>query len=204
MAKPSGVAMTNQHVGSVARIQHSESNGTLMGRVAAGRVGHIGKLGPGGKADLHFTLIIDDAYSGIFGFDGQPTLSDTSQISVGEPLGSIARMTRIKTLFYRNVLPADVIVQIAIEPPPGMSKQLFAQRLIRAAHNFASYTLPYSAPKKLVGEVMVEGTYNSSSYVAGLLQSVMGYVPKISTPQYQTPGWETPIPVAYFKGEALR
>lgn len=204
MPKSSGVAMTNQRTGSIARIQHSEPSVTLMGRIAAGQVGKLGKLGPGGKPDLHFTLIVDDAYSGIFGFDGQPTLGDTSQFSLGQPRESFARMTQIKTLFYRNMLPEGVVIQIEMAPPPDMSKQLFAQGLIQAAHNFASFTLPYSAPRKLVGEVMVEGTYNSSSYIAGLLHSVMGYVPRISTPQYQTPGWETPIPASYFKGEALR
>lgn len=204
MAEPSGVAMTNQQVGSVARIQHSDPNVTLMGRIAGKSAGYIGKLGRGGKPDLHFTLVVDDVYSGIFGFDGQPTFTDTSQIDLARPSDSLARMTRIKTLFYRDILPEDVVVQLPMEPPPGMSRQLFAQRLIQAAQNFASFTLPYSASKKLVGEVMVDGTYNSSSYIAGLLQSVMGYVPEISTPQYQTPGWETPIPAAYFKGEALR
>jgi len=51
---------------------------------------------------------------------------------------------------------------------------------------------------------MRAGEYNSSSYVAGLLRSVMGYVPLISTPGYQVPGWESPMPGHYFKGEAIR
>lgn len=204
MPQVTKTALTNERTGSVAQAQHSDPTITLMGRVAAGRVGNIGKLGPGGKKDLHFTLIIADAYSGIFGFDGQLTATDVDQFSINAPRESKARMSKIKTLFYRNTLPSNVILKIPVEPPPGMSKQLFAQELVRAAHNFASFTLTYSAPKNLVGEVMVEGTYNSSSYMAGLLNFVMGYVPTLSTSEYQTPGWETPIPTSYFKGEALR
>ncbi len=204
MAQYSGIAMTNERAGSVAQVQHSEPTVTLLGRVAAGVIGNVGRLGEGGKQDLHFTLIIDDAYSGIFGFDGQPTISDSSQFSIGSPRESLNRMTQIKTMFYRNTLPADVIIEISIDPPQGMSRQLFAQKLIQAAHNFASFTLPYSAPKKIVGEVMLEGTYNSSSYIAGLLNSVMGYVPKLSIQNHQAPGWEMPIPNSYFKGESLK
>jgi hypothetical protein len=51
---------------------------------------------------------------------------------------------------------------------------------------------------------MVEGEFNSSSYVAGLLKSVMGYVPKLYIQEYQTPGWDSPIPSSYYKGEAIR
>lgn len=96
MARFTGVAMTNERTGSIAQAQHSEPTVTLMGRVAAGAIGNVGRFGPGGKPDLHFTLIIDDAYSGIFGFDGQPTIADTSQFSINAPRKSLARMTQIK------------------------------------------------------------------------------------------------------------
>jgi hypothetical protein len=46
---------------------------------------------------------------------------------------------------------------------------------------------------------MQQGEFNSSSFMAGLLYSVMGYVPKISTPGYQTPGWESPVPSSFFR-----
>lgn len=46
--------------------------------------------------------------------------------------------------------------------------------------------------------------YNSSSYVAGLLQSVTGHVPSISAPEFQAPGWESPMPGHFFKDEAIR
>jgi len=51
---------------------------------------------------------------------------------------------------------------------------------------------------------MRSGEYNSSSYLAGLLKSVMGYVPLISISRYQAPGWEAPMPGHFFKGEAIR
>lgn len=205
--RSSGVVKTNSVAASVARVQHSEPRVYLVGRIAAqfndevivgGKrilprlgVGSLGLLGMGRKADLHFTLIVSDSYSGIFGFDGQPTFDAGNRGS-------------IRTQYYRNVLPSGTFIQIDVAPPVGMSQSVFAQKLVVQAYNFASHTLDYSVPEKLVGSTMVAGEYNSSSFVAGLLNSVMGHVPKIETPGYQTPGWESPVPASYFKGEALR
>jgi len=33
---------------------------------------------------------------------------------------------------------------------------------------------------------------------------VMGYVPELRVAGYQTPGWEEPMPLHFFKGEAIR
>ncbi len=202
-----GSAITNTVPESVAKVQHSEPKVYLVGRLAAQFLdevniggkkiiprlgfGSLGLLGGGRKEDLHFTLIVSDAYSGIFGFDGQPSLEKGS-------LGFI------RTEYYRNILPRGILVQIDIAPPDGMSQSLFAQKLVMHAYSFASHTLDYSAPERLIGSTMVAGEYNSSSFVSGLLNSVMGYVPRIDVPGYQTPGWEMPIPASYFKGEALR
>ena len=203
--KVNGIAMTNPETGSVAKAQHSPPTVTLMGRVAANVLGHAGRLGPGGKTDLHFTLIIDDAYSGIFGIDGQFAVNTGLSIDRYDgSSGTLGNFAVIRSNFYRNELPSDALVQMKVDPPAGMSVQKFAQELIRNAHNFASFTAPYSVPKKIVMETMVEGEYNSSSYIAGLLRSVMGYVPALPTPGYQRPGWDSPIPASYFKGEALR
>jgi hypothetical protein len=200
--KYSGIVQTNSFDNSIARIQHSEPSITLMGRVAGGKMGYIGVIGPGRKPDLHFALIISDAYSGIFGFDGQPT-SDIN-FSIKNPKRTLDNAKLIKTGFYRNTLPSDVVFQLEIDPPTGMSKSVFAQNLVQKAYNFSSYVLDYSIPKNLVGSTMVEGEFNSSSYVAGLLKSVMGYVPKLYIQEYQTPGWDSPIPSSYYKGEAIR
>lgn len=110
----------------------------------------------------------------------------------------------IKTKVYNNQFPEKTVIEIVIDPPSGMSRTLFAQELARKACAFASYVLDYSFPKQLRQPVMIPGEFNSSSYMAGLLNSVMGYVPVIKTPGYQTPGWDTPIPASYFKGEAIR
>lgn len=49
-------------VNSVARAQHSEPTVTLYGRIAAGWLGKISYPDP---YDLHFSIVIDDAYNGI-------------------------------------------------------------------------------------------------------------------------------------------
>ena len=176
---------------SAARAQHSEPTVTLYARVAAGWLGKVSFPYP---YDLHFSIVIDDAYSGIKVIDGQPTMMETGY----------QNFFLIKTNRYENALPAEVKVRIPLEPPSGMSRQEFARKIIDRSQKFSSYVAPYSFPKNVRESKMRSGEYNSSSYVAGLLRSVMGYVPLISTPGYQSPGWENPLPLHYFKGEAIR
>lgn len=176
---------------SVGRAQHSESNFTLYGRIAAGGAGKVSWPDP---PDLHFSLVITDAYSGITVIDGQPTMLEAGLRNLG----------LIKTNSYINALPSNVVVRIPLQPPEGMSRQEFARRLIERARNFSSYVAPYSLPRNIRGSQMRPGEYNSSSYLAGLLKSVMGHVPLLSIPRYQVPGWETPMPGHFFKGEAIR
>ena len=205
----SGIANTNPKVNSIAKLQHSEPTVTLLGRIAGGHAGRVGLIGGGYKKDLHFTLIIEDSYTGIFGFDGQPGIDPTSKPSIIQtgvdtvfPLAGIIRavgLIKIKTNYYRNTLPSDILINIKIDPPQGMASSMFASKLIAKACGFADYKIDYSAPSGIIGETMVRGEYNSSSYIAGLLNSIMGYVPKINTPGYQAPGWESPIPSEYFK-----
>jgi hypothetical protein len=167
-------------------------------RIAGGFVGFLGTP----KNAVHMTVVVSDPYAGIFGMDGQPTADVYPSIKApGQALDSFKL---IKVQFYYNQLPTAVRLVIPIDPPPGMSGQVFAQTLIQKAYSFASYDLPYKLPKQLVRNVMVEGEYNSNSFAAGLLQSVCGYVPVIDTPGFQVPGWENPIPSSYFKGEARR
>lgn len=197
--KKSGTAETNIELNSISKIQHSSPTVLLLGRIAAGVVGQLGLLGSGGKPDLHFTIIIKDNYSGILGFDGQPTL-DVSFTPM-KPGEIFKNAFLIQTKIYRNEIPSDTVIEIKIEAPNGMSNALFAQKLAENAYAFSSYTLDYSAPKKLIQPIMLDKEYNSSSYISGLLKSVMGYVPIIKTPGYQTPGWENPIPSSYYKNE---
>jgi acetylornithine deacetylase/succinyl-diaminopimelate desuccinylase-like protein len=144
--------------------------------------------------DLHFSIVIDDAYNGIKVIDGQPSMMEAGY----------QNFFLIKTNRHENALPAEVKVRIPLEPPPGMSRQEFAQKIIDRSQKFSSYAAPYSFPKNLRESKMRSGEYNSSSYVAGLLRSVIWYVPFISTPGYQVPGWENPLPLLFFKGEAIR
>ncbi|RUR70001.1 hypothetical protein EJP67_23385 [Variovorax guangxiensis] len=175
---------------SVGRAQHSEPIFTLYGRIAADFLGKFTVP----KTSLHFSLVIDDAYNGITVIDGQPTYGN---------LG-LRNALRIRTNIYANSLPTDVIVKIPLDPPSDMSRQTFALELVKRAQNFASYVSPYSVPAKVFGSRMRPGEYNSSSYLAALLKSVMGYVPDVKVAGYQAPGWENPMPLHFFKGEALR
>ena len=206
-AKPSGQKSTNTTLGSVANVAHSEPTVTLYGREAGTfKVGDfkssIGRIVSPTAPSLHFTVIIDDGYTGIFGIDGQPTTERNFDLASDYLINK--NLMKIKTQFYRQEPPTGIVIKINIDPPAGMSRQKFAQELVKRAYTFASYSSEYSFPVWLGGSTMDKGEYNSSSYVAGLLNSVMGYVPKISTPGYQTPGWENPIPYHFFKGEALR
>lgn len=178
-------------VSSAGRAQHSEPTITLYGRVAAGVVGYISFPDP---PDLHFSVVIDDAYNGIRVIDGQPTFGEAGLRNAG----------LIRTSILENTLPTGAKVRIPLTPPEGMSRQEFARQLVARARDFSSYVSPYSAPQNIRGARMRPGEYNSSSYLAGLLKSVMGYVPLITVPSYQAPGWESPMPGHYFKGEAIR
>ena len=160
---------TQQHALSIrSRPSHS---------MAALRQG-LGKVSFPDPYDLHFSIVIDDAYSGIKVIDGQPSMMEAGY----------QNFFLIKTNRYENALPAEVKVRIPLEPPSGMSRQEFARKIIDRSQKFSSYVAPYSFPKNVRESKMRSGEYNSSSYVAGLLRSVMGYVPLISTPGYQSPG----------------
>ncbi|MQR00967.1 hypothetical protein [Glaciimonas soli] len=191
--KPSGKVATNPTKNSIADIKHPSPTFILYGRIAAGVIGYVGGLN---TPDLHFTLFIDDGQGGSIGIDGQPTLDVYAD---SRPFQNVKF---IRSNFYRNTTISGVVIKIPLQPPAGMSNHIFAQKLMEKAYSFASYTLPYSAPENIGGTIMREGEYNSNSYMAGLLNSVMGSVPKISHPNYLTPGWETPIPSSYFKGES--
>ncbi len=164
----------------------------IVGRVAGDGAGRVGKP----YDDLHFTLIIENSEQGFIGIDGQPTYFEAG----------VRSSKLIRSNFYRDSLPTAVVVEFEIQAPSNISAEEFAKRLIVTAQNFASYTVDYSIPKGLTGNVMKPNEYNSGSYLSGLLHSVLGYVPEIDLHgmPYQMPGWETPIPDSYFKAEAIK
>jgi hypothetical protein len=181
--------MTTQ-TSSVGLAQHSPPTFTLYGRVAAGPIGRAGRP----YHSLHISLVIDDAYTGLTVIDGQPTMSEAG----------LRNVLRIRTNIYTDSLPGEVVVKIPLNPPNSMSPDAFAQKLKERAINFPSYVSRYSFPEGFRGDRMKPGEYNSGSYLAALLRSVMGYVPQINAMGYQAPGWESPMPSHFFKGEAIR
>lgn len=174
---------------NVAHAQHSTPTFTQYARIAAGFVGRLSKHAP----SLHLALVIYDGYS-ITVIDGQPT---------GLEAG-VRHALRIKTNLSSTSLPTSVIKTIPLTPPVGMSAEALARALVVHATNFASYVSSYSFPQGLRGSTMASGEFNSNSYLAALLRRVMGHVPAVHVPGYQVPGWESPMPLHFFKGEAIR
>lgn len=171
----------------------------LVARVAARPAGWASKLNQHGSS-LHFTILLEDfrGYA-VYGFDGQP-----------DDIFQAPSKKLIVSNFYRNREPSGILFRHFLVPPyivgyarpigdDRSAEERFADELANAAHNFFSSTEHYSFPANIVGRRMLNGEYNSSSFIAGLLNYVMGYIPKVSAPGYQMPGWESPIPSHYFR-----
>ncbi|WP_233866494.1 hypothetical protein [Paraburkholderia adhaesiva] len=139
--------------------------------------------------DLHLTLIIEDGLGSTWGVDGQPVVAMSRSIKT------------LKSNYYINKEPGGLVFRIEIFPPKNMSPQVFRQKLMENAKNFPEGVFDYSAPEGITGSVMKPGEYNSSSYMAGLINSVAGmdYVKSIKFPSgYKSPGWESVIPESAF------
>ncbi len=134
---------------SVGRAQHSEPTFTLYGRVAADPIGRIGRPYP----SLHVSLVIDDAYTGITVIDGQPTMVEAG---VGNAL-------RIRTNVYANALPAKPVMKTTLNPPEQMSRQEFAQALLRAL-----YLLLFIAAMAVVGYYALYAAFIVNVMIFGL------------------------------------
>ena len=166
---------------------------TLIGRIAADYFGYVTVP----HSALHFTLAMFDTEWGTVCVDGQPTSP-----KIG---GDIELL--IQSHFYYNELPTKVLIEIPLEAPPGMETDEFVNRLYAHAQNFASYTESYSLPMLLFGSRLWPKEYNSNSYMAGLLNSVMGLVPVLNLHsqdgnEYVAPGWTTPLPDSCFARKA--
>ena len=75
--------------------------------------------------------------------------------------------------FQRSSSAVRLRVDVSRHALNTMSRTEFAHQIIVRSQKFASYVAPYPAPKNIRGSRMRPGEYNSSSYVAGLLGSVM-------------------------------
>ncbi len=195
-----------------AALDHSqEPTFTIVARVAGVAVGFIvSPLSP----SLHLTLLIKDAYEGILGIDGQP-----------DGNFRILGFERMVSNFYDNTVPTQLLtyndtmpwerrvrysnpreIEINIVPPSFITPREFKKSLIRNAKNFSGMIIQYSTPRNIGGNHMNPRTYNSSSYLVGLLNSVAGEgrgydtVIRNALKGYQVPGIDTPIPAGYFTG----
>ena len=81
-----------------------------------------------------------------------------------------------------------------------MASDEFAQRIYQQDQKISSYTEHYFLPDAIVRPIIHEGGCNSNSYMAGLLNSVMGLVPILNLhsqdgKEYVAPRWTTPLPL---------
>jgi hypothetical protein len=171
----------------------------LAARIAADPLGRLSKLNLRGRA-LHFTILIENFRQyAVYGFDGQP-----------DNVFQAPSRKLIISNFYKNTEPTNILFRSYLMPPYAAgynapsgddrtADERFADDLANAAHNFFSSTEYYSFPAYVLGRRMLPGEYNSSSFISGLLKYVMGYIPRVKSPGYQTPGWENPIPSHYFR-----
>ena len=108
--------------------------------------------------------------------------------------------------------------EVKITPPKGVSGEMFAKQMARAAQDYDGshpYALPpfshrmnpfYSPepPFPALANSMAEGTYNSNSFAAGLLGRVgaASNIPVIQrhlSNKWAAPGLEQPLPERYFR-----
>jgi RHS repeat-associated protein len=87
---------------------------------------------------------------------------------------------------------ADTVAKIQI-PCPQSDKQ-FIRNLVSAASSYDNKT-PYSLPTDLSG-AMPPGTYNSNSFVSGVIRAAGGVPPKLPYNNWQAPGYSNPLPIS--------
>jgi len=161
----------------------------LAGHFAVGAVGR--SFNPA-YVHLSLQLIPDDpqAFAGVPGFAPLPggqfgtTLGGQAGIVVGRfPPGNLYGIQN-----YAQNAPDSTPLRVAVSPPCGMTDTQFISALLTA---FASYgnNLRYG-----VFPSPSAGTYNSNSFVAGVLAAAGKRPPKLSwAPFFSAPGYERPI-----------
>ena len=77
--------------------------------------------------------------------------------------------------------------------PAGLTDCEFIHALIDAAVHYVD--VPYSFPSDLEG-TMAHGTYNSNSFVSGLIEAAGGTPPNVEIPGGQPPGYQNPVPIS--------
>ncbi|GKS84590.1 RHS repeat-associated core domain-containing protein [Acidovorax sp. SUPP1855] len=159
----------------------------IVGHPAAGPVG---KLTNPNSHHLAIELKPDDANCDLAGVK---TLG-------GQPSGNFAN----GYLVSRSNYPGDskgIDVRQAIQKPEGMTDCEFLKKLKKASEEYCN-CLPYSKPNVSLipgaqdGQ-MDPGTYNSNSYVSGVIQRAGAVPPTLNTGgNWQAPGYGNPLPIS--------
>jgi len=126
-----------------------------------------------------------------------------------EPPGALLPGGQVPLLKSDINRPTDLATSpntlgVTIPPPAGMNNEQFIMALLQRDTVFSDTGLNYTL---LVDETATPPQYNSNSYVAGLLESVIGAPPPdlpsmtflsglTLKPRY--PGYRRPVPVGYF------
>jgi RHS repeat-associated protein len=157
-------------------------------------VGHLAG-GPVGKLtspnSYHMAILLDPK-------DKDCDLNGVKTLG-GQPSGSFANGQLKSAPNY----PGDskgIVVKQLISTPQGMSDCDFLKELKKSAEKYCN-CLTYSKPNLslIPGEsdgVMDPGTYNSNSYVSGVIENSGGTPPSLNTGgSWQAPGYGNPMPI---------
>ena len=147
---------------------------------------------------LSLVLIPDNpaAFPGWPSFPGNNVGPRPSQTLGAHPTLGLNGLTLTSTPNYPDdQLHKGQHVQI-VPTPSGMNDTEFIQRLVRASNCFQG--VPYSSPDNFLG-MWSSGTYNSNSFVSGIIMAAGGTPPPIQTRgQFQVPGYTAPVPASAF------
>ena len=104
--------------------------------------------------------------------------------------------------FYNN--PGDAIINATftqlVPTPPGLTDYQFIKMILGASFRYTNnldYSFPHISPLPFVNDGnMSAGTYNSNSYVSGVLRRAGVIPPALNTGgRFQVPGYNNPIPI---------
>ena len=141
---------------------------------------------------LSLQLIPNDpsAFANVPGF-GMLTGGQFGTTLGGQPFGAAGNLP------FRNLRGVqnqpgddDKPMRVLVTPPCGMTDTQFIKALLATSRNYAN-NLPYNLFPSATA-----GTYNSNSYVAGVLAAAGKTPPTLSLgPVFQVPGYDRPIPL---------
>lgn len=153
----------------------------LVGHVAGGPAGYA--ISP--TAYHMAILLVPDNPSALGGMKSYTLGGQPSKISGGN---------LVSAPNYPGDSPSNSSTLIRVPAPAGVSDTAFIRSLVSASSRYGN-DLPYSYPADRSG-AMPAGTYNSNSYVSGVLQAAGATAPALPTNgRWQAPGYANPIPI---------